>query len=129
MLFDKQNFKTRLEFFLRHWHVFGYSVLNKHGLSTAQQLMNESWCKATLILWQQRLGDKIIIVGNDMPEDYEAFSIFLTVSLNQFNDSLEQLKRKNFEQERVCIEFNKLLLETVANVANELEEWFTKRKS
>ncbi len=128
-MFNKQLFKTRFEFYLRHWHAFGFTVIATRGQAVAQQLMNESWCNALLILWQQRVDEKVIIVGVDAPEQYDAFCTFLTVALNQFNIAVEQMLANKHDQQTFHIAFNRMLLETVHDVAEELQEWFAKNQN
>jgi len=128
-MYNQEAFKHKLDFIVRQFHSIGNNTIKEYGEDKASTVMNIFWEKSVELLWQTR-ESKRVFSGIDNRADYETFSSYLTLAINQFNKkicTLNLVYKEDFVKR--ILEFNKMVKEFVNDTVIELEELLNKSTS
>ena len=120
-MFNKEHFKIKLEFYVRHWHAVGAAIMKGCGEQEAQITLNFFWAKALEILWQTRNEDTVIIFIDD-PDRYHSFCSVLTIGLNQLNDRIRVIQESDIPYENRICSLQVEIKDIVASLSDDVEE-------
>jgi hypothetical protein len=121
-MFNKESFKTKLEFTVRQWHAVGADFIAEYGEGKSSDLMQIIWVKSIEILWSTRCNKRIYI-GTKSDATFPLFAEYITIAFNQLSTKIMATKTMVINVDRV-LEQQKLIKEFVEDMANEFEENF-----
>lgn len=121
-MFNKETFKTKLDFMVRQWHSVGAFFIDEYGEARSEKLMNDLWAKSVEVLWATRC-EKRIYSGIDNAENFDTFCEYITIAFNQLSNNIMATKTKTVFVDRI-LEQQKLIRDFVEDVSNEFEENF-----
>ena len=120
--FNKHDFATRLEFFIRYWQSLAPSIMRNNSLEDAQVTMNFFWMKASDILWQTRC-DGVVVIGIDDKGSHKAFCSLMNVGLNQMNVNIQSIMTSDTPPILKITKMNLEIKEKVAELADDVEDY------
>ena len=124
MIFNKQAFIIKLDFFLRHWHSMGRVILKANNLDTTQQMLNFFWAKALEVLYLTRYPEWVQTgIGNQ--EEFGEFCQLLTIGMNQLNAKVEALHNEQPVPLVFITGVDTLIKEHTTAIADDIAELFT----
>lgn len=125
-MFNKETFKTKLDFMVRQWHSVGAFFIAEYGEARSEKLMNDLWVKSVEVLWATRC-EKRVYGGIDNAENFDTFCEYITIAFNQLSNKIMTTKNKAVFVDKI-LEQQKLIREFVEDMANEFEENFITAK-
>lgn len=114
-MFNKEEFKLKFEFFLRCY----YELSNSDVWDIVE--LQEYRLTAFKILWQTRY-QKTNIEGIDNREQFESFCQLLSIGMEQLDAKIAYTIERTTTNDFFFIQKNMLIIETVNELASDIEE-------
>jgi hypothetical protein len=127
LMFDKESFKNKLEFYIRFMHPVGCRVDRAFGIGTYEKVGQIMWETCISTLWQTRAKACVELTNSD-PETYKSFALLLTTGLNQLNQRINELQHSPIPQFMKWGKVQLFIIDQVAEMADEVEELITTNK-
>ncbi|MCZ2298218.1 MAG: hypothetical protein LC134_01920 [Chitinophagales bacterium] len=93
-MFNKEEFKIKLEFIIRHYHAFGYNIKPLVGMYETEKALNIYWQKAKEILYQ---NPNSLHTMYDIPDAdfFNCFSRIMDIGLSELNKKIANIHYQN----------------------------------
>lgn len=124
-MFNTTYFKNKLEFTIIQLDKIYYEIQKNNSQQSTKALIDKIWQTSLIVLWQTRHQDNAIVFGIDNEEDFETFTKYLNVMIQQFFDDVIYINKEyDNNLPKLLLNYNKLLKEIVNDVTVELDEYF-----